>query len=53
MIALVRGGGAKVEAADDVNVLETVINLKSAIIAAIGHVEEKLFIKFKLYITGL
>ena len=45
VIALVRGGGAKVEAADDVNVLETVINLKSAIIAAIGHVEEKLFIK--------
>lgn len=45
VIALVRGGGAKVEAADDMNVLETVINLKSAIIAAIGHVEEKLFIK--------
>ena len=45
VIALVRGGCAKVEAADDVNVLETVINLKSAIIAAIGHVEEKLFIK--------
>ena len=45
VIALVRGGGAKVEAADDVNVLETIVNLKSAIIAAIGHVEEKLFIK--------
>lgn len=45
VIALVRGGGAKVEAADDLGVLETVINLKTPIIAAVGHVEEKLFIK--------
>jgi chemotaxis protein histidine kinase CheA len=45
VIALVRGGGAKVEAADDLWVLETVVNLKTPIIAAIGHVEEKLFIK--------
>lgn len=45
VIALVRGGGAKVEAADDLGVLETVVNLKTPIIAAIGHVEEKLFIK--------
>lgn len=44
-IALVRGGGAKVEAADDLGVLETVVNLKTPIIAAIGHVEEKLFVK--------
>lgn len=45
VIALVRGGGVQVEAADDLNVLETVVNLKTPIIAAIGHVEEKLFIK--------
>ena len=45
VIALVRGGGAKVEAADDLGVLETVVNLRTPIIAAIGHVEEKLFIK--------
>jgi len=45
VIALVRGGGAKVEAADDFAVLETVVNLKTPVIAAIGHVEEKLFIK--------
>lgn len=45
VIALVRGGGAKVEAADDLGVLETVVNLKTPIVAAIGHVEEKLFIK--------
>ena len=44
-IALVRGGGAKVEAADDLGVLETVVNLKTPVIAAIGHVEEKLFVK--------
>ena len=45
VIALVRGGGAKVEAADDIGVLNTIISLKTPIIAAIGHVEEKLFIK--------
>lgn len=45
IIALVRGGGAKVEAADDLDVLETIIHMQTPIIAAIGHVEEKLFIK--------
>lgn len=45
VIALVRGGGAKVESVDNLSVLETIINLKTPIIAAIGHVEEKLFIK--------
>lgn len=45
VIALVRGGGAQVEAADDLGVLEVVANLKTPVIAAIGHVEEKLFIK--------
>lgn len=45
VIALVRGGGAKVEAADDLGVLEAVVSMKTPLIAAIGHVEEKLFIK--------
>ena len=45
VIALVRGGGAKVEAADDLAVLEKIVTLHTPIIAAIGHVEEKLFIK--------
>lgn len=45
VIALVRGGGVKVEAADDLGVLETIVNLKTPVIAAIGHVEEKLFVK--------
>ncbi len=45
VIALVRGGGAKVEAADDLEVLETVVSMKTPLVVAIGHVEEKLFIK--------
>ena len=45
VIALVRGGGGGIEKLDEIEVLETVGNLKTAIIAAIGHVEEKLFIK--------
>ena len=44
-ISLVRGGGVKVEATDDLSLLETVVNLKTPVIVAIGHVEEKIFIK--------
>ena len=45
VIALVRGGGGGIEKLDEIEVLETIGNLKTAFIAAIGHVEEKLFIK--------
>lgn len=45
IIALVRGGGGGIENLDEIDVLQTVANLNSPIIAAIGHVEEKLFIK--------
>ena len=45
VIALVRGGGGGIEKLDEIEVLETVGNLETAFIAAIGHVEEKLFIK--------
>ena len=45
IIALVRGGGGGIEKLDDLDVLESIVNLKTPIIAAIGHVEEKLFIK--------
>ena len=45
VIALVRGGGGGIENLDEIEVLQTVANLNSPIIAAIGHVEEKLFIK--------
>ena len=45
VIAVIRGGGGGIEKLDELGVLETVCNMKTAIIAAIGHVEEKLFIK--------
>ena len=45
VIALVRGGGSGIEKLDDLSVLEAIVGLKTPIIAAIGHVEEKLFIK--------
>lgn len=45
VIVLVRGGGGGIEKLDDLDVLESIVNLKTPIIAAIGHVEEKLFIK--------
>lgn len=44
-IAIIRGGGEGIEKLDDLNILKTVVELKTPIIAAIGHVEEKLFIK--------
>lgn len=45
VIAIIRGGGGGIEKLDELEVLETVGNMKTAIIAAIGHVKEKLFIK--------
>lgn len=44
-IALVRGGGSGLEALDDFNVLEVVTHLKTPFISAIGHEDEKIFIK--------
>lgn len=45
VIALVRGGGGGIEKLDELDVLESIVNLRTPTIAAIGHVEEKLFIK--------
>lgn len=45
VVAIVRGGGGGIEKLDDLDVLETIVSLKTPVIAAIGHVEEKLFIK--------
>lgn len=45
VIALVRGGGARIESLDDISVLERIVSMNTPIIGAIGHVEEKLFIK--------
>lgn len=44
-IAIVRGGGSGIEALDELAILEAVANLKTPFISAIGHPEEKLFIK--------
>ena len=44
-IALIRGGGSGIEALDDIDVLQTVSEMKTPIICAIGHVGEELFLK--------
>ena len=45
VIALVRGGGARIESLDDVSVLEQIVAMSTPTLGAIGHVEEKIFIK--------
>ena len=45
VIALVRGGGARIESLDDVSVLEQIVSMNTPTLGAIGHVEEKIFIK--------
>ena len=45
VIALVRGGGVRIESLDDVSVLEQIVSMNTPTIGAIGHVEEKIFIK--------
>lgn len=45
VIALIRGGGEGIEKLDIPDIIETVVSLNTATIAAIGHVEEKLFVK--------
>lgn len=44
-IALIRGGGAGIEALDAIDVLQTVATMSTAVISAIGHVQERLFFK--------
>lgn len=44
-ICIVRGGGSGIEMLDDLNILETVVRLKTPVISAIGHPDERLFIK--------
>lgn len=44
-IAIVRGGGAGIEHLDEPDVIEIISYLQTPIIGAIGHVEERLFIK--------
>lgn len=45
VIALIRGGGARIESLDDISVLERIVSMNTPVIGAIGHVEEKIFIK--------
>lgn len=45
LICLIRGGGSGIEHLDDLAVIETVVGLETAFICAVGHVEEKLFLK--------
>ena len=45
VVALVRGGGARIESLDDVSVLGQIVDMSTPTIGAIGHVEEKIFIK--------
>lgn len=44
-ICIVRGGGSGIEMLDDLIILETVVGLKTPVISAIGHPDERLFIK--------
>lgn len=44
-IALIHGGGNGIEALDDIAVLQTVSEMETPIICAIGHVGEELFLK--------
>lgn len=45
VIAIIRGGGTGIEKMDELDVLQTIVNMKTPTIAAIGHPDEKLFIK--------
>lgn len=45
VISLIRGGGSGIEKLDEIAVLETIVKLSTPVIGAIGHVDEKLFIK--------
>ena len=45
VVALVRGGGTRIESLDDISVLGQIVAMSTPTIGAIGHVEEKIFIK--------
>ena len=41
MVALIRGGGSYLEVFSNPDLIEAVVNMKSAVISAVGHAEEK------------
>lgn len=45
VIALIRGGGSGRESLDELEVLQTVASMNTAIICAVGHPKEELFLK--------
>lgn len=45
VIAIVRGGGAGLEALDEIELLETLVNMNTALMYGAGHEGEKLFIQ--------
>ena len=45
VIALIRGGGSGIESLDEIPVLQTISQMKTPFICAIGHVGEELFLK--------
>lgn len=45
VLAIVRGGGSGIESLDEIDVLSAVSELSTPSIGAIGHVEDRLFIK--------
>ena len=45
VLALIRGGGSGIEHLDDLSVLEKVVSLETPLICAVGHPDEKLFLK--------
>lgn len=45
VLALIRGGGSGIEHLDDLSVIEKIVDLSTPLICAVGHVEEKLFLK--------
>lgn len=44
-IAIIRGGGSGLDVVDNLTIIETIIRMDTAIICAIGHEEDKIFIK--------
>jgi len=45
VIAIVRGGGSGLETVDNVAIIETIVGMETPVICAIGHEEDKIFIK--------
>ncbi|WP_321479782.1 exodeoxyribonuclease VII large subunit [uncultured Bacteroides sp.] len=45
IISIIRGGGSGLEKVDDLKVLEAVVGMNTPVICAVGHEEDKVFLK--------